>query len=89
MSTVQEAGRRLEAAVGRLEAALRRAPVPTAGAAAAQGGREMELLEAECHSLRQALDAAEERYRTVAGAADEVALRLERTIDELSDLVEG
>lgn len=83
MSTLAEASRRLEAAVTRLETALRHVP---SGAAAA---RELRLLEAECNSLRQALDLAEQRNRRLSEAADEVARRLDRTIGELSDIVEG
>ncbi len=83
MSTFAEASRRLEAAVMRLETALRQAP---SGAAAA---RELSLLEAECNSLRQALDMAEQRNRRLSEAADEVARRLDRAIGELSDIVEG
>mgnify|MGYP005850334985 CR=1 FL=1 len=83
MSTLAEASRRLEAAVTQLETALQHAP---AGAAAA---RELRLLEAECSSLRQALDLAEQRNRRLAEAADEVALRLDRAIAELTDIVEG
>lgn len=83
MSTLAEASRRLEAAVTRLENALRHVP---SGAAAA---RELSLLEAECASLRQALDLAEQRNRRLVEATDEVARRLDRAIGELSDIVEG
>jgi hypothetical protein len=90
MSTVLEAGRRLEAAVERLEAILRSAPRAPRVAADGNGeDRELALLEAECRNLRQALDAAEQRNRILADAAGEVTHRLDRTIDDLSDIVEG
>jgi len=90
MSTVLEAGRRLEAAVERLEAVLRSAQRAPRRATDGNGeDRELALLEAECHNLRQALDDAEQRNRRLADAAGEVAHRLDRTIDDLSDIVEG
>lgn len=94
MSTLDAARLRLEAALERLEAAMQ-AGGGTASIGGAAGdseralGRDLELLREECHGLRQALDAAEARNRRLAEAADEVAAKLERSMQELAELVES
>jgi hypothetical protein len=92
MSTLEEARRRLEAALEQLEAAMRAGGVAAslaAGTSEAELGRELELMRAECDGLRRALDTAEARNRRLAEAADEVATRLERSMRELAELAES
>jgi hypothetical protein len=94
MSSLEVASRRLEAAVARLEAMIvsgGKLPgaVPGGEDRVAQLGREVDLLGVECDSLRRALEEAETRNRRLSEAADDVASRLGRTIDELAVIVEG
>jgi hypothetical protein len=94
MSTLEAASRRLERALDLLEAAIRQGQGDLAAAAArsqaeATLGRDLELMRSECDSLRRALEAAEVRNRRLAEAADEVAGKLERSMQELAELVES
>ena len=95
MASLEEARRRLEAAVTRLEtmvATNRNGKLPAGGGVDGDDHslrRDVELLGAECDSLRRALEVSEAQNRRLAETADDVAARLGRTIDELSELVEG
>lgn len=90
MSTLEASRRRLEAAVERLESALRgRSSAKGRGNGDAGLDRDVELLRVECDSLRRALEVEQGRNKRLADAADHVAARLDRTIGELADMAEG
>ena len=51
--------------------------------------RDLELLRVECDGLRRALDEALARERALLETVGEVTGKLDRTIGELADIVEG
>lgn len=91
MSTLEGAQRRLERALESLEAGLRTTARSAAPASDNESvlARDLELLREECDGLRRALDAALARERALAETVGEVTNRLDRTIDDLAEIVEG
>jgi hypothetical protein len=96
MSTLDGARQRLESALERLETAIRdnvrrdgAQPAAAASDSEAMLARDLELLRAECGELRQALDEALSSRRALADTVGEVTGKLDRTIGELADIVEG
>lgn len=91
MSTLDGARQRLEKALESLETVLREAPRPAAATSDNEAvlARDLELLREECNGLRRALDEALTRERALADTVGEVTDKLDRTIGELADIVEG
>ena len=91
MSTLDGARQRLDRALESLEAELRTAlrPAPPSSESEAVLARDLELLRVECDGLRRALDEALARERALLDAVGEVTGKLDRTIGELADIVEG
>ncbi|HMR30627.1 MAG TPA: DUF4164 family protein [Geminicoccaceae bacterium] len=91
MSTLDGARQRLERALESLEAGLHasvRPPAPSSESEAVLA-RDLELLRIECDGLRRALDEALARERALVDTVGEVTGKLDRTIGELADIVEG
>lgn len=91
MSTLDGAQQRLESALQRLEAVVRDGGRPAAAPSGNEAmlARDLELLRAECDGLRRALDEALASNRALADTVGEVTGKLDRTIGELVDIVEG
>lgn len=91
MSTLNGARQRLERALESLEAGLRAAAPPMRPGSESEAvlARDLELLRVECDSLRRALDEARASRRALASTVDEVTAKLDRTIEELAEIVEG
>lgn len=91
MSTLDGARQRLESALERLETVIRDGVRPAAAPSDSEAmlARDLELLRAECGELRQALDEALSSRRALADTVGEVTGKLDRTIGELADIVEG
>jgi hypothetical protein len=91
MSTLDGACQRLEKALASLETALRDTSLPAAAPSENEAvlARDLELLRAECDGLRRALDEALTSQRALAGTVGEVTDKLDRTIGELAEIVEG
>jgi hypothetical protein len=92
MSVLNRAEERTQAALGRLEQALRslasgeRAADPRAALEQAALARDCELLRAECDGLRRELDLLRERQARAAAMVEAVEDRLDGAIAEIDDL---
>lgn len=92
MSVLHRAEERTQAALGRLERALRSlsagasAADPRAALERAALERDCELLRAECDGLRRELEAVRERQARAAAVVAEVEDRLDGALARLDDL---
>lgn len=91
MSTLDGARQRLERALESLEVGLRASARPAAPPSDSEAvlARDLELLRIECDGLRRALDEALSRERALVDTIGEVTGKLDRTIDELAEIVGG
>lgn len=95
MSALTRAEARTQAALGRLEHALRslkageRVADPRAALEQAALARDCEFLRAECDGLRRELEAMRERQARASAAMAEVEGRLDGALAQLDDLAAG
>lgn len=87
--TLMRAESRLQAAVARIEAAVRKSRTTPGGQLRAERdayARDCELLRAECDGLRRELSGVIERHAKLENASREVERRLDRVIGELGEM---